>query len=114
MISSCFLVKVHNSQLYVNMLSMWLLNILSLVCFDVFLLSKMYFNWLYVFVASIFLLFMSLSVSRKLPKYSQFFQVSSPPLLITYSSDFVSFTGCPKKIVPHLPEDCDKTAKDSH
>ena len=91
MISSCFLVKVHNSQLYVNILSMWLLNILSLVCFEVFLLSKMYFNWLYVFVASIFLLFMSLSVSRKLPKYLRFFQVSSPPLLMTYSSDFVSF-----------------------
>ena len=35
MISSCFLVKVHNSQLYVNILSKWLLNILSLVCFEV-------------------------------------------------------------------------------
>ena len=53
--------------------------------------QKCILNWLYVFVASIFHLFMPLSVSKELPKYLQFCQVSSPPLLITYSSDFVSF-----------------------
>ena len=25
---------------------------------------------------------------------------------------FIVITGCPNKIVPRLPEDCDKTAKD--
>ena len=91
MSSASFFVRVQSSALYKKMLSMYALEILTLLLM-VNLLLKAIFNLLKARMAKYFHLEISLLVSSKVPRYLHFFQLSFPPRLILCSSVFVSLT----------------------
>ena len=90
---SCVLVSVHNSLLYKKTLDMYALKSRSLTFSLIFLLVRISLYWMKAGLASCFLLFMSSSVSNKVPRYLHFFH-SSPPFLLMWCSSVLFLFTC--------------------
>ena len=90
--SSIFLVRVHISLLYINILVTYALSNQILTSKDNLLLCSMYLYLWKDAMLSCFLLLISFSESNIEPKYLHVFQLSFPPLFTTYSSVLDLFT----------------------